>query len=207
MISAFGVLIVCYLIGGIPFGYLLVRWRTGEDVRAKGSGNIGATNVLRTTGRAMGVVTLLLDIAKGALAVWLMDRTVAGSAPEVQALWTSLAAVVVMLGHGFPVFLKFQGGKAVASFIGAFLYLTPLPLFAVLLVFVAVVWVTRYISLGSILAAALFPLAVYLILHPDPSVLAASAFSGAFIVWRHKSNLDRLRAGTENVFTFSKKKA
>ncbi len=207
MINALGVLIVCYLIGGIPFGYLLVRWRTGADVRAAGSGNIGATNVLRTTGRALGIGTLLLDIAKGALAVWLMDLTVAGLSPEMQALWTSLAAVVVMLGHGFPIFLKFQGGKAVASFIGAFLYLTPLPLFAVLLLFVAVVWVTRYISLGSILAAALFPLAVYLILHPDGSILAAAAFSGAFIVWRHKSNIHRLRAGSENRFTFSKKKA
>lgn len=207
MISAFGVLIVCYLIGGIPFGYLLVRWRTGGDVRTAGSGNIGATNVLRTTGRVLGVGTLLLDIAKGAVAVWLMNLTVSGSSPDTQALWTSLAAVVVMLGHGFPVFLKFQGGKAVASFIGAFLYLTPLPLFAVLLLFVAVVWWTRYISLGSILAAALFPLAVYLILHPDGAVLAASAFSGAFIVWRHKSNIDRLRAGVENRFTFSKKKA
>ncbi|MCX6593996.1 MAG: glycerol-3-phosphate 1-O-acyltransferase PlsY [Acidobacteria bacterium] len=207
MSNALGVLIVCYLIGGIPFGYLLVRWRTGADVRAAGSGNIGATNVLRTTGRALGIGTLLLDIAKGALAVWLMDLTVAGLSPEMQALWTSLAAVVVMLGHGFPIFLKFQGGKAVASFIGAFLYLTPLPLFAVLLLFVAVVWVTRYISLGSILAAALFPLAVYLILHPDGSILAAAAFSGAFIVWRHKSNIHRLRAGSENRFTFSKKKA
>lgn len=193
-------LIAAYLIGGIPFGYLLVRWRTGEDVRAKGSGNIGATNVLRTNGRALGVVTLVLDIAKGALAVWLMDRASGGN-----AAWMAAAAVIVMLGHAFPVFLKFQGGKAVASFIGAFLYLTPLPLFCSLLVFVVVVAVTRYISLGSIVSAGLFPLAVYLISQPPAAVLLAAAFSGAFIVWRHRGNIERLRAGNENVFRFARR--
>lgn len=193
-------LIAAYLIGGIPFGYLLVRWRTGEDIRAKGSGNIGATNVLRTTGRATGVATLILDILKAVLAVWIMDRVSGGN-----STWMAAAAVTVMLGHAFPIFLKFKGGKAVASFIGAFLYLTPVPLLASLLVFVVVVWVTRFISLGSIIAAGLFPLGVYLIDHPPFVVLIASAFSGAFIVWRHRSNIGRLRAGNENVFTFSKK--
>lgn len=195
-------LVAAYLIGGIPFGYLLVRWRTGEDVRSKGSGNIGATNVLRTTGRATGVATLVLDILKAVAAVWIMDRVSGGSSP-----WMAAAAVAVMLGHAFPIFLKFNGGKAVASFIGAFLYLTPTPLLASLVVFVAVVWVTRFISLGSIIAAGLFPLAVYLILHPDWPVLAAALFSGAFIVWRHSANIGRLLAGNENVFTFTKKKS
>ena len=120
-------IIVAYLVGGIPFGYLLVRWKTGEDVRDKGSGNIGATNVLRTTGRAVAVATLLLDIAKGLFAVWLADKLSGGS-----PVWMSLAALAVMAGHAFPVFLKFQGGKAVASFIGAFLYLTPIPMLAAL---------------------------------------------------------------------------
>lgn len=194
-------LIAAYLIGGIPFGYLLVRWTTGEDVRSKGSGNIGATNVLRTTGRVTGLATLALDIAKGALAVWLMDRVSKGD-----PLWMSLAAIAVILGHAFPVFLKFKGGKAVASFIGAFLYLTPSALLAVVILFVGVVWATRFISLGSIVAAAMFPLAVYLILHPAMPVLATSIFCGAFIVWRHRSNMERLAAGNENVFTFGKKR-
>lgn len=193
-------LIAAYLIGGIPFGYLLVRWRTGEDVRGMGSGNIGATNVLRTTGRVAGVATLILDILKAVLAVWIMDRVSKGS-----PLWMSLAAVAVILGHAFPVFLKFKGGKAVASFIGAFLYLTPVALIAVIIVFVAVVAVTRYISLGSIIAAILFPLAVFLIIHPDYPVLLAALFSGAFIVWRHAANIARIQAGNENVFTFGKK--
>lgn len=194
-------LIAAYLIGGIPFGYLLVKWHTGEDVRTKGSGNIGATNVLRTTGRAAGVATLILDIAKGAGAVWLMDRASSGN-----AAWMSAAAVAVIAGHAFPVFLKFQGGKAVASFIGAYLYLTPLPLLASLLVFVVVVAVTRYISLGSIIAAGLFPLAVWLMAHGPAPVLLAAFLSGVFIVWRHRSNIERLRAGNENVFRFSRRK-
>lgn len=198
--SPFLSLVLAYLIGGIPFGYLLVKFATGRDVRASGSGNIGATNVLRTTGRGAGVATLVLDIAKGVLAVWLADRLSSGS-----PLWMSLAALAVMAGHAHPVFLKFQGGKAVASFIGAFLYLTPAPLLASLLVFVIAVAATKYISLGSILAAGFFPLGVYLILHPETPVLAAAAVAGGFIVWRHRANLERLRAGNENVFRWSKK--
>src|SRR5438105_9586694 len=118
--------VAAYLIGGIPFGYLIVKVTTGRDVRSLGSGNIGATNVLRTTGRAVAIVTLLLDILKGVAAVWLADRLTGHS-----ALWMSAAALAVIFGHAYPVFLKFRGGKAVASFIGAFLYATPLPLLAV----------------------------------------------------------------------------
>lgn len=196
------ILVLDYLIGGIPFGYLLVKLRTGQDVRASGSGNIGATNVLRTTGRGLAVATLLLDILKGFFAVWLMDY-VSGGSPA----WTSAAALAVMFGHAFPVFLKFRGGKAVASFIGAFLYLTPVPLLSVLLLFVIVVAATRYISLGSILAAGLFPFGVWLILHPAWPVVVAAAIAGAFIIWRHRANIVRIRAGTENVFRFSSPKA
>jgi len=186
---------IAYLLGGIPFGYLLVRLTTGKDVRAEGSGNIGATNVLRTTGRGAGVATLILDIAKGILAVWIADKLTDGS-----DLWMSLAALAVMAGHAFPVFLKFQGGKAVASFIGAFLYLTPLPLLAVLVVFLLTVSITRYISAGSILAAGAFPFGVWMILHPSAPILLASFVAGGFIVYRHKSNIQRLKEGTENAF-------
>jgi len=195
-------LIAAYFIGGIPFGYLLVRWRTGEDVRATGSGNIGATNVLRSSGRAMGVATLLLDIAKGWVAVWLMAKY--GSAEPV---WTALAGIAVILGHAFPVVLKFQGGKAVASFVGAFAYLAPLPLLAITILFIFVVAATRFISLGSIIGAGLFPLAVWMIDHPEMPLVLAALAGGIFIIWRHRANLQRLRAGTENVFTFSRKKA
>lgn len=194
-------LIAAYLIGGIPFGYLVVKAKSGRDVRSLGSGNIGATNVLRTTGRGLGVLTLLLDIAKGALAVSIAGRFTHGSPG-----WMAAAALAVMAGHAFPIFLKFQGGKAVASFVGAFLYLTPLPLVATLVVFVIVVAVTRYISMGSIIAAGLFPIAVWLIEHPPAPVLAAALVAGAFIVYRHRSNISRIRAGSENVFSFGGKR-
>lgn len=192
-------LLIAYLLGAIPFGYLLVKFTKGGDIRAEGSGNMGATNVLRTSGRTTGVATLLLDILKGAVAVWIADRLTAGD-----AAWTSLAALAVMAGHVFPVFLGFKGGKAVASFIGAFGFLTPLPLLAILLLFTSVVAVTKYISAGSIIAAAAFPVGVWIILHPPWQVMASALVAGAFIVYRHRSNLQRLRAGTENVFVWKK---
>ncbi|HYL74105.1 MAG TPA: glycerol-3-phosphate 1-O-acyltransferase PlsY [Bryobacteraceae bacterium] len=190
-------LVVAYLVGGIPFGYLLVRLKTGQDVRSMGSGNIGATNVLRTTGRAIAVITLLLDIGKGFFAVWLAAR-LCGDSP----LWMSAAALAVMAGHAYPVFLKFQGGKAVASFIGAFVYLTPIPMAVVLVLFVIVVAATRHISMGSIVAAGSLPLAVWLVLHPPAPVLIAAIVAGVFIIYRHSGNIGRIRAGNENVFRF-----
>lgn len=190
-------LVIAFLIGGIPFGYLLVRWKTGEDVREKGSGNIGATNVLRTSGRAVAVATLLLDIGKGVLAVWIADKLSDGS-----AVWMSLAALAVMAGHAYPVFLKFHGGKAVASFIGAFLYLTPVPMICALVVFVIVVAATRQISMGSIVAAGSLPLAAWLIEHPPLSVILAALAAAVFLIYRHRANIARIRAGTENVFRF-----
>ena len=190
-------LVIAYLLGSIPFGYLLVKWRTGADVRSAGSGNIGATNVLRTSGRGAGIATLLLDIAKGYAAVWIAARLTGNN-----ELWSSAAALAVMAGHAYPVFLRFQGGKAVATFVGAFLRLSPLALGAALLVFLGVAAWTRHISLGSIAAAATFPLAVWLIVHGPWPPLAASIVAGIFIIYKHSSNIRRLRAGSEHVFTF-----
>jgi acyl phosphate:glycerol-3-phosphate acyltransferase len=186
-----------YLLGAIPVGYLLVKWKTGSDVRAAGSGNIGATNVLRTTGRTAGVITLLLDIAKGWFAVWLARRLGDGS-----PCWMSAAALAVMAGHAYPIFLKFKGGKAVATFVGAFLYLTPWAILAVVPVFVAMVAWTKHISMGSIVGAAVFPLGVWLLLKPDLVVVGASLIASAFIIYRHSSNIARLRAEAEHPFTF-----
>jgi len=196
------VLATAYLLGAIPFGYLLVKWKTGGDVRAAGSGNIGATNVLRTSGKLAGILTLLLDIAKGYAAVWLARRWTGGD-----PLWMSTAALAVMAGHAYPVFLKFKGGKAVASFVGAFLCLTPLALAVEVLVFIAIVAWTRYISMGSIIGAATFPLAVWIILHPSLSVMTAAVIGCAFIIYKHSANVVRLRAGTENVFSLGAKRA
>lgn len=190
-------IIVAYLLGAIPFGYLLVRASTGRDIRKSGSGNIGATNVLRTAGRGAGVATLLLDIAKGYLAVWIAGR-LTGDEP----IWMSLAALAVMAGHAYPVFLGFKGGKAVATFVGAFLCLTPLALICALIVFTGVVAVTRYISLGSICAAGTFPLAVWIVQHPQLPVFFASIIAGVFVVLRHRENIERLHAGVEHRFRF-----
>src|SRR2546425_4147127 len=173
------VLVIAYLLGAIPFGYLLVKFKTGDDVRAKGSGNIGATNVMRTSGRIAGFATLLLDIGKGYLAVWIAYR-VCGCSTLMSA-----AALTVMAGHAYPVFLRFKGGKAVATFVGAFLCLTPWALAIETIVFIVVVGWTPHISLGSIVGAATFSFGVWLIEKPPLSVLAASIIAGVFIIYRH----------------------
>jgi acyl phosphate:glycerol-3-phosphate acyltransferase len=202
LLAALLIVVLAYLLGSIPTGYLLVKLFRHEDIRSVGSGNIGATNVLRTTGRVQAVLTLALDITKGFAAVWIAAELTAG-APASAPLWTSASALAVMAGHSFPVFLRFKGGKAVASFIGAFLYLTPEPMLAALVLFIIVVAGTGYISAASVIAAGTFPIGVWLILHPPIEVLAASVIAGAFIVYRHKANLERIHAGTENVFRWS----
>jgi len=191
--------IVAYLVGGIPFGLLIVKLKTGADVRESGSGNIGATNVLRTSGTLAGILTLILDAAKGVLAVWLADILTHGDVFHM-----SCAALAVLLGHAFSPYLKFTGGKGVASFLGAFGYLTPIPTLVVTLIFILVVVMTRYLSLGSIVGAALFPFACFIILHPDWPVLAAALGAAILILWRHAGNIARIREGTERILTFGR---
>lgn len=185
-------LLIAYFLGSIPFGFLLVRWRTGTDVRTKGSGNIGATNVLRTTGKALGTLTLLLDVLKGAAAVAIAQWLTGGD-----ILWSALSALAVLLGHMFPVWLRFQGGKAVASMLGAYLVLTPLAMLGAILIFILMIWRTRYVSLSSIVSAAVFPLGVWLLYHNAIYTLVA-ALCAALIIYKHEGNIMRLRAGTEN---------
>ena len=187
--------VVAYLIGGIPFGLIIVRLMKGSDVREEGSGNIGATNVLRTSGPVAGVLTLVLDAAKAFFAVWLADRLSGGS-----ELWMSAAALAVLVGHAYSIWLNFKGGKAVASFVGAFAYLTPVPLLAVALLFLFVLWWTRYLSLGSLVMAGLFPVACWMILHPGWPVLVAALGAAILIIERHRGNIERIRAGEERVF-------
>jgi len=194
MIGLLGILIA-YLLGAIPFGYLLTRFVTGKDVRSEGSGNIGATNVMRSAGRAAGIATLVLDMAKGYAAVW-----IAGWLTDGSSGWMADAALAVMVGHAFPIFLGFKGGKAVATFFGAFLCLTPIPALAAMIVFVITVTVTRYISAGSVLAAATFPLAVWLIQHATLNEVIVAVIAAGIVVYRHKENLGRIRAGKESVF-------
>ncbi len=181
-----------YLLGAIPFGYVLYRLRSGRDIRLEGSGNIGATNVMRRAGLAAGLVTLALDFAKGFLAVvgvaWLTSR-----APGPMAA----AAFAAIVGHIFPVYLRFRGGKGVATALGVFLALAPRSILLALLVFAVAVAIFRYISLGSILAVAAFPLFT-LALDSTPWQITAGALASALlIIGRHHSNIARLWAGTE----------
>lgn len=161
-----------------------------------GSGNIGATNVHRTAGRKAGFIVLFLDIVKGFSAVWITASLTHGN-----PLALALAAAAVMLGHCYSVFLRFKGGKAVACFVGAFFYLTPLALMVSLIVFVIVVAMSKYISLGSIIAALIFPFAVWRVEHPAPPILLASLFAAALVIYRHKPNILRLANGEESVFS------
>jgi glycerol-3-phosphate acyltransferase PlsY len=193
-------IVIAYLLGSIPFGYVLTRLTTGKDVRASGSGNIGATNVLRTAGKTLGLATLALDILKGTLAVFAADQLTSGD-----PMWMALAALAVSAGHVFPIFLGFKGGKAVATFAGAFGYLMPLPLLATMVVFLIVVAYTRHISAGSIMGAGMFPIGAWIILHPSWTELIAAAVACALVIYRHKDNMARLRAGTESVFKWSKR--
>src|SRR5580693_6474889 len=191
---------VSYLLGSIPFGYLLVRIFRGEDVRLSGSGNIGATNVSRKS-PALGVATLLLDALKGTTAVALSyevaDRMAAG--PPALELG-ALGALFAVVGHVFPVWLKFRGGKGVATGLGAFALIAPKAVLVAAGIFIVVVMISRYVSLGSIVAVAVFPLAAGLIrqFYLSPVALALMSVASLLILVKHRDNMRRLWAGTES---------
>jgi glycerol-3-phosphate acyltransferase PlsY len=189
-------LLCSYLLGSVPFGYLIVYFSEGRDIRATGSGNIGATNVLRSKGRLAGLATLALDILKGALPV-LYGRI------HFDLPWLALlGGLAVLLGHVFPVFLRFRGGKGVAALVGVFLVFHWPSLLAFLAVFLAVLALTRYVSLGSLLGTtALF----FSVLFSQPVEAAMAAFAMLLlIVFRHRGNVSRLLAGSERRFAFRK---
>jgi glycerol-3-phosphate acyltransferase PlsY len=198
-------IVAAYLIGSIPFGLLMAKLFGGGDVRSVGSGNIGATNVARAAGLFAGILTLLLDGAKGATAVWL-----AGHYTSESATWMMLAGLAALAGHCFPVWMKFKGGKGVATGAGVFLVICPFALLGSVLLFILVVAFWRYVSLASISAAAAIPLLVYFLWaprHAPPMAITLGSLAAAvFIVWRHSANLKRLAEGTEQRFSLGKKK-
>ena len=191
------VVIIAYLIGSIPFGYLVVRAKGGGDVRETGSGATGATNVSRRAGKAAGVFTLILDALKGALAVIIAKSMM--NADNTGWL-IAAAAIAVIVGHIFPLWLAFRGGKGVATGVGVFLVLVPMAVLCAAVIFVGVVALTKYVSLGSILAAAAIPLFVWLfVLEVDLKPLLTAAVVGALlIVYAHRANIRRLLSGTES---------
>lgn len=201
---ALTIVAVAYLLGSIPFGYLIVRATEGTDVRTVGSGGTGATNVSRRAGKGAGVLTLLLDAAKGAVAV-LLARLLITSDFGID-WWVAVAGLAVVVGHIFPVWLKFRGGKGVATGLGVFLMLAPAATLCAALLFFAVVWTTRYVSLGSVAAVAAFPVCVWLVnvfVNRSPAftpIMATSLLGGVLIIFMHRANIGRLLRGTESKF-------
>jgi glycerol-3-phosphate acyltransferase PlsY len=194
-----------YLLGSIPFGLILAKIFGSGDVRNEGSGNIGATNVARVAGPLAGILTLILDGAKGAAAVLLAERYSNGS-----AMWMIIAGLAALIGHCFPIWLKFKGGKGVATAAGVYLALSPLAFLAGLILFILVVAFWRYVSLGSISAAAAMPMLLYFLWaphHAPPPMITFGALAVAMlIVYKHDANLQRLVNGQEPKFSFNKKK-
>ena len=213
------VIVVAYLLGSIPFGYLIVRVTQGADVRETGSGGTGATNVSRRAGKAAGAVTLALDALKGAAAVWvagwIIDLPVGtriggtlefSEAPLDPSWWIAAGGVAAIVGHMFPVWLRFRGGKGVATGVGVFLVLAPIAVGFALVLFLIIVSSTRYVSLGSIVASATIPLFIWLqdvLIRPVPQLIptmTAAAAGAMLIILAHRANIRRLVEGTENKF-------
>jgi glycerol-3-phosphate acyltransferase PlsY len=214
------VIVFAYLLGSIPFGYLIVRATQGADVRETGSGGTGATNVSRRAGKAVGALTLVLDALKGAAAVGIakvvLGLPVFALNTSVSAhndstfgssyWWVAAAAIAVIVGHIFPIWLRFRGGKGVATGVGVFLMLSPFAVALAAVIFALVVWRTRYVSLGSILAAMSIPF--FLLIQPVfigavemfAPVMSAAIGGAALIVFAHRENIRRLMNGSESKF-------
>jgi len=198
-----GIPVVAYLLGSIPFGLLVGGVLGGRDVRKAGSGNIGATNVSRVAGPFAGILTLLLDAAKGSVAVLAAARLT-----EDSAVWMIVAGICALLGHCYPLWLHFKGGKGVATAAGVFLVLCPLAMLSALAVFILVVAFWRFVSLGSLAAAAAIPLLMYFLWaphHAPPLVVTFGSLGiSALVIYKHDANMQRLVEGTEAKFSFRK---
>ena len=208
------VAVVAYLLGSIPFGYILVKLFRKQDVRTIGSGNIGATNVARSGAKGLGILTLILDAAKGYTAVtlalnlhpaYLSGNPLLlpdGNRYDMRQMYVraAIAAIFAILGHMYPVWLKFKGGKGVATGVGVFLALAPAAVGLVLVIFIAIVWFSRYVSLGSIIATAAFPVLAWALYRnsKSPVIFIAAAFAAFMIIAKHHQNIRRLLAGTEH---------
>jgi glycerol-3-phosphate acyltransferase PlsY len=185
---------VIYLVAAIPTGIVLAKVMGYEDVRDKGSGNIGATNVYRVAGKLPGILTLVGDILKGFLPLLAFKNWFSPTPTQL-----GIACAVAIVGHCYPVYLKFKGGKGVATALGIFLVLSPNAVLGAATVFIITVAISRFISLGSVMAAMSAPLLILLFNHPQP-VFLATLFIAALIIWRHRTNIKRLLDGSESRF-------
>ena len=206
MVISAALLFASYLLGSIPFGYLAGRL-AGIDIRQTGSGNVGATNVVRVLGKRYGYPVFALDVLKGFGAVKISMLLAPGRPPEWNSpeIFGIFAAIFSVLGHLYPPWLKFKGGKGVATSAGALLALTPLATIIAIAIWVIVFWISRYVSLASVVAAIVLPFVVILVRSNEQNkvrpLVYSSACVAAVVVWRHRSNLSRLMRGTEPRFT------
>ncbi len=191
-------IILAYLIGSIPVGVILGKMK-GIDPRKTGSGNIGATNVMRAGGKKLGIITLLGDAAKGFIPV------AAAAALDADVLVVAIVGLAAFLGHVFPVFLRFKGGKGVATALGVYIAIRPLVILGAFIVFVIVFLVWRYISLASIVGAIIVPIGLYLVKAPREFIVMAGLI-GIVVIIRHRENISRIIKGTENKLSFSSSK-
>ena len=191
---------VAYLLGSIPFGYVIVKLQRGQDIRDQGSGNIGATNVTRVAGAGAGITTLALDLAKGYFAVWLAERWSGGN-----IRWMMLAAVTAIVGHMFPFWLRFRGGKGVATGMGVFLPISGLAVVGAAIVWILVVFFWRYVSLGSMAAAAALPIFIFAFyapgFAPPTEVSLGAVLISILVIAKHRENIKRIVSGKENRLT------
>jgi glycerol-3-phosphate acyltransferase PlsY len=191
-----------YLLGSIPFGFLVAKAK-GIDIRSVGSGNIGATNAMRVLGKPAGIFVLLMDLLKGFAAVWLcavlVKRFNAGADADVETL-RIIAGIGAVLGHNYTCWLKFKGGKGIATTAGVYLALAPWALLVALVVFILAILLTKYVSVGSIAGAIALPATVWVMTPHHLFLGIVTTALGALAIYKHKSNLQRLLAGTENQF-------
>lgn len=210
-LTPFLLILGAYLAGSIPFSYLIAKLKSGEDIRTRGSGNVGATNVLRTQGKLPGLLALILDLAKGWCAIWLA-RTLLGSAywpwpidgsggiESSEAFWLGLTALVVVLAHMFPVWIGFRGGKGVATSAGVFLGLSPGVLGVAVVVFIVVSYSTHFVSLGSLSAAAVIPPLMRFWAHEPFWLVMFSVAISIIVIVKHHTNIARIIRGSESRF-------
>jgi glycerol-3-phosphate acyltransferase PlsY len=182
---------VAYVLGSIPSALLVVRRATGKDVREEGSGNVGATNAARTAGWRVGVLVTVMDVAKGALPMWAMESLDAGAG------WIAATLLAAVIGHCFPVWLGFRGGKGVATGLGAFVVLDPRAAGLAILLWVVILLVSRWVSVASMIASACFPLLLVMVGDPGPTILGAVLAAAVLIVSRHLANVRLLLSGEE----------
>lgn len=191
MIGEILIVVGAYFLGSLPTALLVVRWVTGKDVRLSGSGNVGGTNAARAAGMRIGAVVTIVDMAKGALPVMVMQWY------DPSSRWLALSMLAAVVGHIFPVWLGFRGGKGVATGFGAFLVLAPVAAGVAFIIWLMVVGVSRYVALGSMIASACFPVVLYMLEPPGEPVMWAIVAVAALIVLKHRSNMENLIQGTE----------